>query len=581
MPNALLIYPEQPPTYWGMESILGYVGKKAMYPPLGLLTVAALFPPEYDIRLVDLNVVTLKDADLDWADIAFTSTMIVQQASLKTVIERCNRARVPVVSGGPHPTTYHDEIQGVDYFVLDEVEEYFPQFLQDLTAGKAKEINREPRKPDITRVPIPRFDLININDYHIIGLQFSRGCPFDCEFCDITKLYGRVARTKTPVQLLEEFELLYNLGWRGQVFLVDDNFIGNKREVMKLLPAISEWQKERGYPFLLRTEASVNLAQLDALMDAMVDAGFISVFLGIETPNPIALLKTKKPQNTSKREDNYLVKAVRKIQQKGIQVQGGFILGLDGDDESVFDAQISFVQETGISAAAVYLLTALKGTDLYKRLESENRILVDLADAPVIATGSGALNFQPEMDPETLIDGYQRVTTTLYDPALENYFERCVTLIEHLRPVSHLLKPKPKSVINADIIGVRRILSEVQIPAYIRFISYISRHHPQMLSTAVGLAAQGYHFEKVTRQQVTIYEFKKALNAELVMFEETLPQGSRRFQICKQEMFARIEARYESFPREFRFTGDGIDDALTAFRRTATELSKQFDHTTI
>ena len=570
MPNALLIYPEHPPTYWGMKSALEIIGKKSAFPPLGLLTIAAMFPPEYNLRLVDLNVTTLQDEDLEWADIAFTSTMIVQRVSLQIVVEQCKRAGVPVVAGGPHPTTFHEEIEGVDHFVLDEVEETFPQFLQDLGKGSAKAMYREPRKPDITRTPIPRFDLIDMNNYHTIGLQFSRGCPFDCEFCDITKLYGRVARTKTPAQMVEEFELIYRLGWRGQVFLVDDNFIGNKRDAMKLLPVIGEWQKAHGYPFSLCTEASVNLARLDALMEAMVEAGFDTVFLGIETPNPEALIKTKKPQNLSKRDENYLFNAVRKIQNTGMQVQGGFILGLDGDDESVFDAQISFIQETGIPVAAIYLLTALKGTDMYHRLETENRLL-DVS----VGTSSMTLNFQPEMDPSVLIDGYQRVTTTLYDPSLESYFQRCLTLIEHLKPVPHLSKPKTQMAVYADIMGLRRLLSEHQLPAYLRFIAEVSKRHPRMLPKAIDLAAQGYHFEKFTRQQVAINDFKRALDAELALFERELPQGQQDIQDSRQQMFERIEKRYESFPVEFRYTGDGIDDSLEAVRQVATERSKQ------
>ena len=339
MPNALLVYPEHPPTYWGGNFALEIVGLKAAFPPLGLLTIAAMFPPEYDLRVVDMNLTSLEESDQEWADMVFTSTLVIQQVSLQAVIERCNQAGVPVVAGGPHPTTFHDEIEGVDHFVLDEVEETFPAFLRDLENGRGKAIYREPRKPDVTRTPYPRFDLIDMKHYDIMGVQFSRGCPFDCEFCDITKLYGRVPRTKTPEQMVNEFELLFGLGWRGQVFLVDDNFIGNKRDAMNLLPVLAAWQRARGYPFTLTTEASVNLARMNELMDAMVEAGFDTVFLGIETPNPKALLKTKKPQNISKREENYLM----------------------------------------------------------------------------------TLNFRPQMDPRILIEGYRRVTATLYDPTLEMF----------------------------------------------------------------------------------------------------------------------------------------------------------------
>ena len=320
----------------------------------------------------------------------FTSTMIVQRVSLQTVIDRCNRAGVPVVAGGPHPTTFHDEIHGVDYFVLDEAEETFPPISarpggrhapQDVsgTAQTGREPDADPALRPHRHEELP-----------LDGVFSSRaGCPFDCEFCDITKLYGRVPRTKSPDQMVREFDALFELGWRGPVFLVDDNFIGNKRDALNLLPALAEWQQARGYPFLLCTEASLNLARMDDLMEAMISAGFDTVFLGIETPNPKALLKTKKPQNTSKEEENFLFQAVRRIQDKGMQVQGGFILGLDGDDESVFNTQIEFIQATGIPVAPIYLLTALKGTDMYKRLEDEGRLL-DVA----IGTQATILNFR-------------------------------------------------------------------------------------------------------------------------------------------------------------------------------------------
>ena len=564
MPNALLVYPEHPPTYWGANFALDIVGVKAAFPPLGLLTVAAMFPPHYDLRVVDLNVAPLEDSDLAWADVVFTSTMIVQRVSLQAVIERCNRAGVPVVAGGPHPTTFHDDIQGVDYFVLDEAEDIFPGFLRDLENGTAKTMYREPRKPDVTQTPVPRFDLIDMQSYHSMGVQFSRGCPFDCEFCDITKLYGRVPRTKSPDQMVKEFECLYQLGWRGLLFLVDDNFIGNKRDAMKLLPVIAEWQKAHGYPFSLSTEASVNLARMDDLMDAMVEAGFDTVFLGIETPNPKALLKTKKPQNTSRREENYLFNAVRRIQHKGMQVQGGFILGLDEDDESVFDAQIEFIQEAGIPVAPIYMLTALKGTDMYNRLKSENRLL-DTA----IGTHSMTLNFRPEMDPQTLIEGYRRVTATLYDPTLENYFKRCLVLLEHLKPVPHLLKPKSKNAVFADLMGVRGRLAAGQIPAYTKFTAKVSKDHPRLLPKAIRLAALGYHFEKITRQQIAIHDFKAFLAAELERFKAGVShpaQDADDVRTRKEALFARAQEHYDSIPDDFRYHSDGIDDSLASFR---------------
>ena len=563
MPNALLLYPRHPPTYWGHDYALDLMGIRAAFPPLGLLTVAAMFPSRYNLRVVDLNVTSIEEADLEWADLAFTSSMIPQRPSLEQVVGRCNRAQVPVIAGGPHPTTFHEEMEGVDHFVLDEVEETFPTFLRDLENGVAKAVYRATRKPDVTLAPLPRFDLIDLNHYYSMCLQFSRGCPFDCEFCDITKLYGRVSRTKSPEQMVAEFDLLYGLGWRGPLFLVDDNFIGNKREVSRLLPAIAEWQKERDHPFALFTEASVNLVRMDDLMDVMVEAGFDSVFLGIETPNPKALKKMKKPQNIDMRDDDYLFKAVRKIQGKGMQVLGGFILGLDDDDDNAFDAQINFIQEAGIPMALIGLLTALKGTNLWTRLERENRLL----DKPVEIDDT-SLNFKPQMDPATLVEGYLRVIRTIYDSTLENYFDRCLTLLDHLNPVPHIHKRVNAHILYAGIMGIRRRLTPEQLPPFSRYIAKVSSDHPRFLPLAISLAATGHHCEKFTRQQTVLRGFKDYLKSESAAFHETErdpgpaagPEDHLRWKALQ-----RAKRRRNAIPDEFRFTGDGIREALANF----------------
>ena len=562
MPNALLLYPKQPPTYWGNNYALDLLGIKAAFPPLGLLTVAAMFPPRYNLRVVDLNVTPLEDSDLAWADLAFTSTMIPQRPSLEQVVERCNRAQVPVIAGGPHPTTFHDEMEGVDHFVLDEVEETFSTFLRDLENGTAAAVYRAPRKPDVTHAPLPRFDLIDMNDYWSMCLQFSRGCPFDCEFCDITKLYGRVSRTKSPEQMVAEFDHLYDLGWRGPLFLVDDNFIGNKREVTRLLPAIAEWQKERGRPYSLFTEASVNLVRMSDLMDVMIDAGFDAVFLGIETPNPKALKKMKKPQNIDMRDDNYLLTSVRKIQQKGMQVLGGFILGLDDDDDDAFAAQIEFIQTAGIPIALVGLLTALKGTNLWARLEREDRLL----DKPVELDDT-ALNFKPQMDPRTLVEGYLRVISTIYDSTLENYFERCLTMLDNLNPVPHLYKPVSKHILYAGIMGIRQRLTSEQLPAFSRYIARVAKDHPRFLPLAIRLASMGHHCEKFTRQQAVLRSFKEYVKSELASFDEARRRSDWHPDVedgIRRDVLQRANARQTAIPDEFRFAGDGISEALAA-----------------
>jgi radical SAM superfamily enzyme YgiQ (UPF0313 family) len=508
------------------------VGKRTGAPPLGLLTVAAMFPEHWDLKVVDMNVEPLTDEHLDWADGVFTSTMIVQQHSLREVIARCNERKVPVVAGGPYPTSFHDEIAGVDHFVLDEVEESFPRFLELFEAGTAPHVFRTPTRPDIANAPLPRFDLIDLSLYGTMALQFSRGCPFTCEFCDIPTLYGRATRTKSNEQMLAELEVLHDLGWRGALFLVDDNFIGNKRNAQRLLPALAEWQEERRFPFVLVTEASVNMVEMEPLLDGMVDARFGMVFLGIESPNPEALKKTKKGQNLKAGVDEYLLGAVRTIQSKGIEVTAGFILGLDGDGPDVFDAQLAFIQEAGIPMAMVGLLSVLRGTALHDRMEREGRLIKERPTE----NRHIELNYVPELGRETVIAGYKRVLGTLYEPTLSSYFERCWRLLENLEPAGSRLperRGRPEAgggaaaartrpgLLSARGLGalrwrmrrrrralailgrsVRRQAFSRQGPAYLRFMAKTILHKRDMFPRALRMAMQGYHFQKVASQIV-------------------------------------------------------------------------------
>ena len=338
----------------------------------------------------------------------------------------------------------------------------------------------------------------------------------------------------------------------------------HKRDALKLLPAIAQWQQVHGFPFRLFTEASVNLARMDSVMDAMIEAGFNGVFLGIETPNPEALAITKKPQNISTREPDYLLNAVRKIQHKGMQVMGGFILGLDGDDERVFGSQIKFIQDAGIPMALVGLLTALPGTDLSARLKSEDRLL-DVA----VGTSTTALNFVPQMDSRKLLEGYLRVNSAVYDPSLENYFERCLTLFTHLKPLPHVTPSLRTHEVYPALMMVRGRLSPGQIPAYSRFIAKVSKNHPSMLAEAIRLAALGYHFEKFTRHQQLFQAFKDFLEAELTLFREAVSRPGTNgdsFASRRQALLARVDSRYRSIPAEFRFAADGLDDVVASFR---------------
>ncbi|MFN7942798.1 MAG: B12-binding domain-containing radical SAM protein [Thermoanaerobaculia bacterium] len=584
MKRALLVYPQFPPSYWGFRYAVELLGKRSAMPPLGLVTVAGMFPPDWQLRLVDLNVGELADAEIEWADLVLTSTMVVQQRSLLEVIARCRRIGRPIAVGGPHPTTFFADIPHADHYLLDEVEETFPRFLSDFAAGKAARFYRPAEKPAITSTPIPRFDLLDLGAYSSMAIQFSRGCPFDCEFCDITKLFGRVPRTKSAPQLVAELDRLYQLGWRGPVFLVDDNFIGNRKEASRILPDVAAWQRERGFPFDFFTEASVNLAKFEPLMDAMAAAGFSMVFLGIESPNPEALLRTRKSQNTDKTDDHYLLHVVRAIQAKGIEVSGGFILGLDGDGPEVFDAQVDFIQRAGIPMAMVGLLTALRGTDLYARLEREGRLLAESSGNNVEI----ALNFEPQLDRQVLIDGYRGVLSRLYDPGLRNYFSRCWTLLANLGPgVGRRRRRIGKPELAALARSLRLQLLSRQAPAYLAFLGKTLLLRPRRLAEAVRLGIMGLHFERFTRQTLAADDYREAARAGYERVETAviaaaagpgLEKRLRRLAAQGERALRRLRRLHRRLRPEFRLSllpdGRGLEEAIRSCLREAPVLQR-------
>lgn len=577
MPNALLVYPELPPSYWSEKYALDFIAKKASMPPLGLLTLAALFPAHYRLKVLDMNVEPLTDKLLAWCDYVFCSAMIVQQSSFKEVLKRCNDMHVPLVAGGPYPTSFHDELSGVDYFVLGEVEDYFAEFLADLEQGRARHLYQPPKengrviRPSIEHTPAPRYDLIDLNNYASVSVQFSRGCPYNCEFCDITKLYGRVPRTKTPAQMLSELQLLYDCGWRRSVFFVDDNFIGNRAHAKKLLPQVAKWQRERKYPFSFYTEASVNIAEMPDLLDDMAEAGFDMVFLGLETPNIKALLQADKAHNVKADQANYLLHAVRTIQRHGLEVSGGFIIGLDGDDESAFDAQIDFIQEAGIATAMVGLLTALKGTKLYQRFKAEGRLLDESAGNNMSAT----LNFIPKINRDVLLEGYKRVLSTIYDSSLRNYFARSYTLLKNWQQRTHCARPLGKDELLAFMRSIRRQLFSRQGPAYFSFLLKTLLRRPRMFSEAIRLAILGYHYQKVTRQQVIVDEFRAFLDTECKKLQEKLAYyatlGSEHLSEAKlylNDVVEAVKVRYQAINMDFRLA---VKDTMSSFEEGAKE----------
>jgi len=389
--KILLVYPQYPVTFWSFSHALKFVSKKAAFPPLGLLTIAAMLPEEWEKKLVDMNVTSLTDADIQWADYVFISAMVVQRDSVREVVSRCQKLGVKTVAGGPLFTTGFDEFDGIDHFVLGEAEITLPLFLDDIAKGNPKPIYTTDKCPDINNTPLPLWSLIDSHQYSSMSIQYSRGCPFDCEFCDIVVLNGHKPRTKGREQILAELDALYNYGWRSGVFIVDDNFIGNKKKLKaETLPAIIEWSKEKKYPFSFYTEVSINLAEDEELMQLMNEAGFDRIFIGIETPNEESLAECNKLPNKGRD----LTALVKKLQNHSFEVQGGFIVGFDSDPISIFRSQINFIQNSGIVTAMVGLLNAPRGTKLYQRLKKENRLLK-------VFTGNNTdinINFVPKMN---------------------------------------------------------------------------------------------------------------------------------------------------------------------------------------
>jgi radical SAM superfamily enzyme YgiQ (UPF0313 family) len=480
-----MVYPKIPTTYWSFDYALPFIGKKSSLPPLGLMTVAAMLPPNYIVRLIDLNVATLEREDIEESDIVFVSAMIVQKESFEEIVALCGECNRPVVAGGPYPISSYQEIEGVDFFVLDEAELTLPRFLDDLEAGHPQKLYQDPGKPDITRTPVPRFDLIDVGAYDSMPLQYSRGCPYNCEFCDIIEMFGRIQRTKTAEQFLRELDAVKGSGFRGSLFIVDDNFVGNHRKVKELLRSVVTWQKQHGFPFAFFTEASIDLAQDDELLDLMVEAGFSMVFVGIETPDEGTLAYTQKRQNLK----SPILESVRKIQRRGIEVTGGFILGFDTDAPDIFDRQISFIQQAGIPIAMVGLLNALPNTQLGRRLEREGRLKRTTTGNNTHTLG---MNFVPRMPESILIDGYKRVLSELYSP--KRYFERSITLLRRLSPRTRAVRSTSWIEIRALLLSMLKQGFSSYSLQYWRYLLTALLTRPRLFSDAVALAIKGYHF---------------------------------------------------------------------------------------
>lgn len=485
--KAILLYPKFPDTFWSFKHALKFISKRASLPPLGLLTIASMLPSDWQKRLIDVNVRKLTDDDLEGADVVLVSAMVAQQTSAHELIARCKAAGKTVIAGGPLFSTELEAFPTVDHFILREAEPILPEFLEDFEKGCARRIYCSEEFPDIHQTPAPMWELAELEHYATMSVQFSRGCPFDCDFCNITALFGKRPRTKTGAQIVAELDGLYQVGWRGQIFFVDDNLIGNKRQLIHdLLPALIAWKKTHaGISF--NTETSINLADDPEMMRLMVQAGFRTVFIGIETPEELSLTECSKQQNRGRD----MLEDIKRIQNAGMQVQAGFIVGFDSDAPSIFQRQVEFIQKSGIVTAMVGLLQAIPDTRLYKRLQQEGRILRH----PTGDNVDGTTNFIPHMNMDLLNEGYKSILRRIYAP--KPYYQRIRTFLREYHPPQVKtsiswgnLKTLIYSSVRLGIVGRERM-------QYWNLIIWTLFKRPALFQTAITLAIYGHHFRKV------------------------------------------------------------------------------------
>lgn len=491
--KILLVYPQYPDTFWSFRHALKFTHQKALNTPLGVLTIAAMLPEDWEKKAVDMNTTKLSDRDIEWADYVFLSAMIAQQKSAREVVDRCKKLNKKVVGGGPLFTTGYNEFDfsDVDYTVMNEAEITLPLFLEDLKNGCPKPVYQTDERADVTRTPTPMFSLLDLQKYASVTIQYSRGCPFDCEFCDIVVLDGHKPRTKSKEQVISELDAVYEAGYRGGVFIVDDNFIGNKKKLKaEILPLIARWQEQRNYPFTFLTEASINMADDEELMQLMSGAGFNNVFVGIETPNEESLCECNKYAN----KNRDMAASVRILQNHGFQVMGGFIVGFDSDPASIFKSQINFIQKTGIVTAMVGILMAPPETKLWHRLMKEGRIIPG-------GTGDntdGTTNMVPKMNFDVLVNGYKQILESIYSP--KQYYERIATFLKEYRPSRNLS--------SSIKLGAGELVTLLRATFILGFKDKASRHYwkliflsllkyPRQIGLCVTLAVQGFHFRKV------------------------------------------------------------------------------------
>ncbi|MCX6645927.1 MAG: B12-binding domain-containing radical SAM protein [bacterium] len=486
--KILLVYPKCPDTFWGFKYALDFISRKAGQPPLGLITVAAMLPQEWEKKLVDMNVTSLRNEDLEWADYVFISAMSIQKKSSLELIARCKEKGAKTVAGGPLFTADFEDFGDVDHLVLNEAEITLPLFLEDLENGCAKAIYQSDEFCDLEKSPLPLFELLDIKKYAVMNLQYSRGCPFDCEFCNISTLFGDNVRTKSRAQVIAELDALSELGYKGSVFFVDDNFIGNKKKLKKeILPAITDWVKMHHRRFTFLTETSVNLADDEKLMTMMVEAGFNTVFVGIETTNEESLVECGKNQNSNRD----LLESVRKMQGSGLLVNAGFILGFDNDPPAIFEKMSEFIQNSGIVNAMIGLLNAPRNTRLYKRLIDEGRLVLE----PTGDNTDLSMNFDPKLGREAIMEGYRKVIQAVYSP--HPYYKRVKKFLTEFHPNKDMKYFSESLQVKAFLKSVMMLgIMEKGRRYYWQLFFWTLFRRPKLFPMAMTFAVYGFHFRK-------------------------------------------------------------------------------------
>lgn len=497
--KILLVYPKYPDTFWSFKHALRFISKKAAIPPLGLITIASMLPSKWEKRLIDMNTQDLADKDLRWADYVFISAMYVQKESVNMILEKCVINKIPVVAGGPLFTQEFNNYPQIEHFVLNEAEITLEPFISAMERGeKPERIYSTEEYADLSKTPIPDYSLLTLRNYASMSMQISRGCPFACDFCEITSLLGHKVRMKSADQVIAELEALYKLNWRGTVSVVDDNFIGNKTEIKNiLLPAMKKWMDDHQHPFKFTSQVSINLADDEKLLNQMVDVGFCSAFIGIETPDEVSLQSCNKVQNRHRD----LIHSVRKIQNAGLDVSAGFIVGFDSDTPDVFERQTAFIQESGIVSAMVGLLNAPKNTKLYNRLEAENRLTTE-------ATGSNtdySMNFIPAMDENILKNGYKNIIQDIY--ATKPYYKRLRIFLKNYQP----LRTTKRKTEMAGVVAFLKTIVIIGIinpgrSEYWKILFWTLFKRPSLFMDAMTYVVYGYHYRTVYGLRKSFYE---------------------------------------------------------------------------